>query len=81
MKHFVIVGAGALGSIMAALLLRAGQRVTLVCRPDSERAAQVERDGLWVEGLENIRNSCEVVTDTASVTVADVLVFTPRLTS
>ena len=78
MRHYVIVGAGALGSIMAALLVRDGKRVTLVCRPGSDRAQQLQRDGLLIEGLQNVQCQCEVVSDPASIASADVLVFTPK---
>ncbi len=43
-----IVGAGAIGSSMAALLVRSGQDVTLVGRP--EQVAAIRAEGLRVEG-------------------------------
>lgn len=46
---FAIIGAGALGSILAAHLARAGTPVTLVAR--GRRADQVEADGVRLTGL------------------------------
>lgn len=47
--HFLILGAGALGSILAAHLVRGGHPVTLVAR--GRRAAQVASDGVALTGL------------------------------
>ncbi len=47
--RFVIVGAGALGSIIAAHLARAGTPVTLVAR--GRRAEQIEAQGVRITGL------------------------------
>jgi 2-dehydropantoate 2-reductase len=43
-----IVGAGAVGSVIGALLARAGKDVTLIARPEHVRA--IENQGLWVDG-------------------------------
>jgi 2-dehydropantoate 2-reductase len=46
--RFVVVGAGAIGSLFGALLQRAGNDVLLVGRPD--HVAAINRDGLKLEG-------------------------------
>ena len=46
---YVIVGAGAIGSIIAAHLTRAGHRVAVLAR--GSRARQLQKDGLRIEGL------------------------------
>ena len=46
--RIVVVGAGAIGSLLGALLNRAGNDVTLVARPD--HVAAIARDGLRLEG-------------------------------
>jgi 2-dehydropantoate 2-reductase len=46
--RIVVVGAGAIGSLFGALLLRAGNDVTLVGR--AEHVAAIHRNGLRVEG-------------------------------
>ena len=46
--NFVIVGAGALGSIYAAYLARAGHQVSLIAR--GERAAALAKHGIAVVG-------------------------------
>ena len=46
--HITIIGAGAIGSALGALLSRAGQDVTLIGRPKQVEA--IQRQGLHVEG-------------------------------
>ncbi len=48
MKGIAIIGAGAIGSALGALLHRAGHEVTLIARP--AQAEAIRRDGLRVEG-------------------------------
>ena len=45
--RIVVVGAGAVGSVVGGLLARAGQDVTLVGRP--AHVAAIQRDGLVIE--------------------------------
>ncbi|HEY6237863.1 MAG TPA: 2-dehydropantoate 2-reductase N-terminal domain-containing protein, partial [Thermoplasmata archaeon] len=45
----VVFGAGAVGSLLGARLSRAGHSVLLVGRP--EHVAQVQREGLQIEGI------------------------------
>ncbi len=48
MKHIAIIGAGAIGGVLGALLQRAGYEVTLIGRPAQVQA--IRRNGLRVEG-------------------------------
>lgn len=70
---FVIVGAGALGSILSAKLLAAGHTVTLLAR--GARAEAVRRDGLRIYGIEDHQRQCSVVVDPDQVRGADVLIM------
>ncbi len=72
----VVVGAGALGTILAAHLSRAGHEVTILAR--GRRADQVKQDGLVVLGLADFTAVCPVVTDPASVTDTDLLIVTVK---
>lgn len=67
--RFAILGAGALGTILGAHLVRAGHDVILLAR--GRRAEQVQRDGLIVHGLAELRERCEVVTDPAQLRETD----------
>lgn len=69
---FCIVGAGALGSIYAAYLARAGHEVVLVAR--GERAEQLARHGVVITGQEDFIARCDVVTEPGAVKSADVVV-------
>ncbi|MCH7737552.1 MAG: 2-dehydropantoate 2-reductase [Chloroflexi bacterium] len=68
----VILGAGALGSILAGHLARAGEDVTLVAR--GERAAYLKERGITVTGLAEFNVPCAVMTDPSKITEADVLI-------
>lgn len=67
--RFAILGAGALGTILGAHLIRAGHEVTMLAR--GERAKVLERDGLIVHGLIELRERCAVVTDPAQLREVD----------
>lgn len=75
-EPFVILGAGALGSILAAHLLAAGHAVTLVAR--GRRASHVAAHGLRLTGLSDLHLACPVVTDPAAVTSAAVFINTVK---
>jgi 2-dehydropantoate 2-reductase len=70
--NFVIVGAGALGSIYAAYLARAGHQVSLIAR--GERAAALASNGIAVEGKEPFSARCNIVTQPETVREADVVI-------
>ena len=70
--HIVIVGAGALGSIIAAYLVRGGHDVSLVAR--GTRAAQLARHGIQITGHETFSVSCPIVTAPESLRQADVVI-------
>jgi 2-dehydropantoate 2-reductase len=72
----VILGAGALGSLVGALLARAGHDVTLIARHAHVEA--VNRDGLRVSGLTEAVTHPRAVTDASSAPVPDVLVVTVK---
>ena len=69
---FAILGAGAIGSILAAHLARAGHSVTVIAR--GERARAVERDGLRIRGLVDLSVRVGVVTDPGQLHAADTLI-------
>ena len=69
---FAILGAGAIGSILAAHLARAGHSVVVIAR--GERARAVERDGLRIKGLVDFSARVAVVTDPIQLEAADTLI-------
>lgn len=71
--HFVIVGAGALGSIYAAYFARAGHEVSLVAR--GERAAALARHGIGIVGEESFSVACNIVTMPETLRQADVVIL------
>jgi 2-dehydropantoate 2-reductase len=58
---FAILGAGALGTILGAHLSRAGHEVTMIVR--GERARVLQRQGLVLNGLSDIKSRAIVVDD------------------
>jgi len=74
--HFVILGAGALGTLLATHLTHAGHRVQLVTR--GARADVLDSRGLRVRGLTTLDAVCEIVRDPAQLTAADVFVNTVK---
>ncbi len=74
--EFVILGPGALGSILAAHLARAGHSVIVLAR--GERARTLERDGLRVTGLSEINIPVRVLTDPARLAAADCLIVATK---
>ncbi len=70
--EFAILGAGAIGSILAAHLARAGHSVVVIAR--GERARAVERDGLRIKGLVDFSARVAVVTDPIQLEAADTLI-------
>ncbi len=70
--NFVIVGAGALGSIYAAYLARDGHQVSLVAR--GERAAALASHGIAIVGEDAFFARCDIVTRPETLRQADVLI-------
>jgi 2-dehydropantoate 2-reductase len=70
--QIVILGAGALGSILGGHLARAGEEVTLIAR--GPRAAYVQHHGLTITGLADFTAPVAVTTQPQTVHEADVLV-------
>jgi 2-dehydropantoate 2-reductase len=69
MTRIAIIGAGAIGSALGALLYRAGQNVTLIGR--SAQVDAIRRDGLRVDGA--------LGAFTVPIAAADALDFRPEL--
>ena len=74
--QFVILGPGALGSILAAHLARAGHSVIVLAR--GERARHIEREGLRIRGLIEFTTPVTVLTDPASLRAADCLIVATK---
>lgn len=74
--HTLILGAGALGSILAAYLARAGERVTLVAR--GARADLLERDGASIAGLETFAARMPIVRSTREAPDADLVILATK---
>jgi 2-dehydropantoate 2-reductase len=70
--NFVIVGAGALGSIYAAYLARGGHQVSLIAR--GERAAALARHGIAIVGEDSFSVHCDIVTRPETLRQADALI-------
>jgi len=71
-----MMGAGALGSIAAALLHQAGYEVALIAR--GARAEHLRTNGVKVEGLAEVTVTCPIVTDCSTLTEADLLILTVK---
>jgi 2-dehydropantoate 2-reductase len=74
--EFAILGAGAIGSILAAHLARAGHSVIVLAR--GERARTVERDGLRIKGLSDFAVPVQVLADPARLEAADILIVATK---
>ena len=69
---FVILGAGAMGTIFGACLARAGHSVVMLVR--ERRAQQIRAHGLQVSGIEEISVQVPVITDASLLRRAGVLI-------
>ncbi len=74
--QFIILGAGALGSILAAHLQRAGHEVSVIAR--GQRALQTQEKGIKLRGLAALEQRCRIVTEPASLTTTEVLILTAK---
>jgi 2-dehydropantoate 2-reductase len=74
--EFAILGAGAMGSILAAHLARAGHSVALLAR--GRRAAQIRSEGLSISGLVQFSTPVRVIDDPALLRAADTLIVTTK---
>ena len=72
----VILGAGALGTVLGAHLARAGEDVTLIAR--GQRAAYLQEHGATITGLVDFTVPVRVVIDPSQVHNADVLIVTVK---
>ncbi len=70
--RIVVLGAGALGSIIAGHLARAGEDVTLIAR--GERARYLEQNGITITGQSEFNTHCVVASDPSILSEADVLI-------
>ena len=69
----VVLGAGALGSIIAGHLARAGEDVTLVARGD--RAEYLRQNGITINGLAEFNAACPIVTNPSQISETDVVIM------
>ena len=74
--HIVILGAGALGTVLGAHFARAGEDVTLIAR--GQRAAYLQAHGATITGLVDFTVPVSVITDPQQVHNADVLIVTVK---
>jgi 2-dehydropantoate 2-reductase len=70
--EFAILGAGALGSILGAHLVRAGHSVVMIVR--ERRAKQIQVDGLRITGLAELSTPVPTVTDVSKLRGAKTLI-------
>lgn len=74
--EFAILGVGAIGSILAAHLARAGHSVIVIARGD--RARTVEREGLHIKGLADFSVHVQVITEPNHLRAADTLIVATK---
>lgn len=74
--RFAILGAGALGTILGAHLSRAGHDVTMIAR--GERARTLQRLGLVLNGLSDIKARTAVVDDPQKLRETDTLIIATK---
>jgi 2-dehydropantoate 2-reductase len=75
-NEFAIVGAGALGSILAAHLVRNGRSVVLLAR--GARAKHVQEHGVRIQGLSDISTPVQVLTDPSQLREAGTLIIATK---
>jgi len=72
----VVLGAGGVGSVIAAYLARAGYEVVMLARPGHAEA--VQRDGLYICGLADFRIKVPAFADARGLHEADMLIITVK---
>jgi 2-dehydropantoate 2-reductase len=75
-NEFAIVGAGAIGSILAAHLIRSGHSVAVLAR--GRRAQQLQADGLRIKGLGEFSTQATVITDPAELREVGTLIIATK---
>jgi 2-dehydropantoate 2-reductase len=73
---FAILGAGALGTILGAHLSRAGHEVVMIAR--GERARVLQRQGLVLNGLSDIKARPNVIDDPAKLIETGTLIIATK---
>jgi 2-dehydropantoate 2-reductase len=73
---FVILGAGAMGSILGAHLVRAGHAVAMLAR--GTRAAYLEEHGLTIRGLAQFTTPVRTLTDPGALASAATLIVATK---
>jgi 2-dehydropantoate 2-reductase len=74
--RIAILGAGALGSVIGAHLVKAGEEVIFIAR--GERAAFLQKNGIQIAGLADFNVPVTVITDPREVKEADFLFVTVK---
>jgi 2-dehydropantoate 2-reductase len=74
--RFAILGAGALGTILGAHLSRAGHEVVMIARGD--RARVLQRQGLVLNGLSDIKARPHVIDDPSKLLDTDTLIVATK---
>ncbi|MDP6875874.1 MAG: 2-dehydropantoate 2-reductase [Alphaproteobacteria bacterium] len=74
--RIVVLGAGALGMVIAAYLARSGEDVALIAR--GERAKLLATEGVRITGLEDFTVDMEIVEQPARLATADVLILATK---
>ena len=74
--RFIVLGGGALGSILAGHLARVGEDVTVIAR--GARARDLQQHGITLTGLTDFTAACHVITDPKGLPAADVLIVTVK---
>ena len=75
-KAIIVLGAGALGSIIGAHLVRAGEEVVFIAR--GHRAAFLQQHGIVITGLVDFTVPVTVTTHPNEVQAADALFVTVK---
>ena len=74
--RFAILGAGAIGSVIGAHLVRAGQSVVMIAR--GRRGEQLQREPMRITGLADFAVEVPTITDPVKFAGADVLIVATK---